>query len=49
MKRASCRPSWPPTRLYRRVIMPHATRKRLSRVLAMLRNKKLEKPMEEAR
>jgi propionyl-CoA carboxylase beta chain len=26
------------------VIMPHATRKRLSRVLAMLRNKKLENP-----
>ncbi len=26
------------------VIMPHSTRKRLSRVLAMLRNKKLENP-----
>jgi len=26
------------------VIMPHATRKRLSRALAMLRNKKLENP-----
>jgi propionyl-CoA carboxylase beta chain len=26
------------------VIMPHATRRRLSRVLAMLRNKKLENP-----
>ena len=26
------------------VIMPHSTRKRLSRMLAMLRNKKLENP-----
>jgi propionyl-CoA carboxylase beta chain len=26
------------------VIMPHATRRRLSRALAMLRNKKLENP-----
>ena len=31
------------------VIMPHATRKRLSRVLAMLANKEAREPVEEAR